>query len=134
MNRIKRVAIVAGLALATATAASAAYGVLQFDGHMDYAVATTLDTPCGLGGLKGPAQPITFDKTLWLVFTCQDDSVIARRMYVTVAAVPSSVPVLAPTYTGVPKPPSTPACAAYPGFVESIYGGCVPPDHPHARH
>ena len=133
MNRIKRVAIVAGLALATATAASAAYTALQFDGHADYAVATMLDTPCGLaGGLKGPAQPVTFDKTLWLVFTCQDDSVIARRMYVTMLAQPT-VPDLVPTYRGLPKEAVTPSCAAYPGFVESMYGGCVPPDHPHAR-
>ena len=86
MNRIKRVAIVAGLTLATATAASAAYNVLLFDGHSDYQVATTLDTPCGPYGLKGPAQPVTFDKTLWLVFTCQDDTVVARRLHVTAMA------------------------------------------------
>lgn len=132
MNRIKRVAIVAGLTLATATAASAAYNVLLFDGHSDYQVATTLDTPCGPYGLKGPAQPVTFDKTLWLVFTCQDDTVVARRLHVTAMA-PVTMPAITPTYQGLPKTDTTPSCAAYPGFVESIYGGCVPPDHPHAR-
>jgi hypothetical protein len=134
MNRIKTIAITAGLVLAIATAASAAYSVLLFDGHTDYAVTSTQDTPCGYVGMKGPAQPVTFDNTLWLVFTCQDESVVARRLHVsTVVFDPVPAPPIVPTYRGLPNPPSSNPCAAYPGFVEAVQGGCVPPDHPLAK-
>ena len=134
MNRIKRIAIAAGLVLAMATAASAAYSVLVFDGHTDYAVTTTQDTPCGYVGMTGSAQPVTFDKALWLVFTCQDGSVVARRLHVNaVVFEPVNVPPVVPTYKGLSNPPGGNVCEKFPGFVEGIQGGCVPPDHPLAK-
>ena len=133
MNRIKRIAIAVGIVLAMATAASAAYSVLAFDGYTDYTVASAQDTPCGYG-MQGAAQPVTYDKSLWLVFTCLDGSVVARRLHVAVIVEPESVPPIVPTYRGLPHPPVTSACEQnYPGFVDSIQGGCVPPDHPLAR-
>jgi hypothetical protein len=135
MNRSKTIAIAAGLILVMATAASAAYTVLLFDGHTDYTVSTTQDTPCGYVGIKGQAQPVTFDKTLWLVFTCQDESVVARRLHVSPIVYETvTVPPLVPTYQGLPNPPQSNPCEAkYPGFVEAVGGGCVPPDHPAAK-
>jgi hypothetical protein len=135
MNRTKRIAIAAGLVLATATAASAAYNVLIFDGHTDYVVATSETTPCGYVGTQGSAQPVTFDRTLWLVFTCQDGGVVARRLHVNaVVPLPVNLPPLLPTYRGLPNPPvSNPCAQQYPGFVEGVQGGCVPSDHPLAK-
>lgn len=134
MNRTHRIAIAAALVLAMATAASAAYSVLVFDGHTDYAVTTTQDTPCGYVGMTGPAQPVTFDKALWLVITCHDGSVVARRLHVnTVVFEPVNVPPVVPTYKGLPNPLGGNSCQQFPGFVEGIQGGCVPPDHPLAK-
>ena len=135
MNRIHRIGIAVGLVLAMATVASAAYTVLSFDGHTDYAVTTTQDTPCGYVGMSGSAQPVTFDKTLWLVFTCQDGSVVARRLHVSARSFETvDVPPVVPTYRGLPNPPASNPCQErFPGFVEGVHGGCVPPDHPFAK-
>ena len=135
MSRIKTITIAAGCVLAMATAASAAYNILIFDGHTDYEVATTSDTPCGYVGTVGSAQAVTFDRTLWLVFTCQDGRVVARRLHVNAIVVePVSVPPIVPTYRGLPNPPGSNSCEHnYPGFVEGVQGGCVPPDHPLAK-
>ena len=85
--------------------------------------------------MTGPAQPVTFDKAFWLVFTCQDGSVVARRLLVNaVVFEPVNVPSVVPTYTGLPNPPGVNSCEEkYPGFVEGVQGGCVPPDHPLAK-
>jgi hypothetical protein len=135
MSRTKIVTLGSVFVLAMATGASAAYSYWVFDGYIDYAVTSAQDTPC-YAGMNGPAQPVTFDNALWLVFTCADGNVVARRLHISsVSFDPAYTPPINPTYTGLPNPPGSNSCAEkYPGFVESTTaGGCVPPDHPSAK-
>lgn len=83
--------------------------------------------PCAV---LGPAQPVVYDTTLWLFYTCDTGEVIARRFFN-----PVDNTHVTPTVTRHVEMPSVERCigsAPALGWM-CVRGGWVPSDHPLAR-
>lgn len=80
-------------------------------------------TPCTL---LGPAEPVVYDTSLWLFYTCDTGQVIARRFFNDWDRNRE-----APRTIDRTQPAAPAACPG--GFMAGMYGGCVPPDHPLAK-
>jgi hypothetical protein len=107
------------LAVLGIVCASVTLGATSYLWHVPTGDHWVAPSPCNL---KGPAMPMVLEGQPMLVYTCTDDQVIVREF--------------AKNYRQPPPLPVMPApvnCAHIPGFVAGIYGGCVPPDHPHAK-
>ena len=128
--------LIVGVVLAVVVFAAGAVAQDRFyafrTGHMDVPLPAG---PCGFQGIRGPVTMTVYDRSAWVVYTCNDDRVILRRFMN-----PNDTAITPqPVYT-VAKPGSQPIdpllhpdCPAYPGMVPSRFGGCVPPDHPDAK-
>jgi hypothetical protein len=112
------------------------YTTFQF-GYVDHVLpGGGTAAPCGAVGVKGAVAPVVYDGSIWVFYTCNDaagkERVVARRFFhPNDNAQPpqtSSTPET-PFDSGGFRPDRNP-CAAYPGFVPSTSGGCVPPNHP----
>ena len=127
--------VAAALSLAVGTVAAQDYFSPLFSAYVDHVVPG--DSPCGAMPIR-TITPSTFDDTVMLWYLCEDNRVIARRFFRAGgnAQVPQPVYLVNPpdasSTASVPAPASTSSssCAAYPGFVAAVNGGCVPPDHP----
>lgn len=96
-------------------------------GHVDHALPPA---PAGCE-VQGAVQPMVFDHSAWMVYTCASGQVVARRFHHPVDRLREPVPVY--DVNGLPPAPPTPQPIGCPaGFVAAVYGGCVPPDHPSA--
>jgi len=83
--------------------------------------------------LLGSAQPVVYDTSIWLFYTCTDNKVIARRFYHDNDQADRATPrpVFLVSNPRVPPPVPVPSPEPCPiGMVGGRYGGCVPPDHP----
>jgi hypothetical protein len=129
--------VAAALSLAVGTVAAQDYFSPLFSAYVDHVVPG--DSPCGATPIR-TITPSTYDETVMLWYLCEDNRVIARRFFRAGggAQVPQPVYLVNPpdvsSTSSTPAPsapsPSTSSCAAYPGFVPAVNGGCVPPDHP----
>lgn len=108
-------------------------------GYVDHVLPAS---PCQV---MDSVVPVVYNHSIWMVYTCFDGRVIARRhihpndgarepVTVQTGALPlATYTVAAP----LPQPPADPSggqesyCAAQ-HMVRSVYGGCVPADHPYA--
>lgn len=86
----------------------------------------TVPPPCEANGLKGPASMTVYDKSAWLVYTCNDDRVVLRRYFNPNDNVgPAPIPVFT-----VPNPyDTTPA----PAPIRSVMISCPVDPHPACR-
>src|SRR3546814_4086518 len=69
-------------------------------------------SPCQL---MGPAQPLVYDTSAWLIYTCTDNTVIARRFF---HPIDNVRPPVTPSTVAVPLPSACPG-----SFVAGKYGG-----------
>ena len=97
--------------------------------HIDVPLS---EAPCAL---MGPVSMTVYDRNPWIVYTCNTGQVILRRFLNPNDNAIEPMPVIiypnAQPESPVPAAPATVRCTV-PGMVTSIYGGCVPKDHPSA--
>jgi hypothetical protein len=96
--------------LVAAGAAAQDYIFTNFQGgYKDFTVPTH---PCGDAGMAGPAQPVTFDRSIWMIYTCGDHRVVARRFFHLVDVAPGA-PIQA-------ELPQTSGCQAHHTAVQDL--------------
>ena len=133
MVTVKRITVSVLVLAALATGALAQdYIFTNFAASRDIPVPPS---PCIL---KDSAQPVVYDTSIWLFYTCLDGRVIARRFYhqndQAALARPQPVIIVQPAAAPQVSTSTTAVAAGCPvGFVSGIQGGCVPPDHPMAK-
>jgi hypothetical protein len=94
-----------------------------------------ITSPC-LATVRSASMTV-YDGNAWVVYTCSDGNagqVVLRRYLNPNDNVKAPVAVYTvedPNASGEPQNPSL-AAGHTPGMITSIYGGCVPPDHPSA--
>ena len=136
MNRKTILGVVVALGLFAGGVSAGDY-IYAFRNAPTFDIAVT--SPCTLNGsqTRNASGLTVYDRNAWIVFTCEDGSTILRRYLNPNDNAISPVPVYTVPNPNVPEQPTTPATPAtvrctVPGMVTSIYGGCVPPNHPSA--
>jgi len=131
MNRTTLLGVVLALGLFTG-GVYAQDKIFAFKGaHLDVPLS---DAPCAL---MGPVSMTVYDKNPWIVYTCNTGQVILRRYMNPNDSAITPVPVIIfpdqqPEPVPTPQLPTATVRCTVPGMVTSIYGGCVPPNHPSA--
>ena len=127
---MKSIVLIVSLILSFAGVASAQQEVVVVDTVSSHPcdgsnIPFITPTPGLTVGVKS-VSPVVKNGSLVLVFLCLDGRIIVRE-FIEREAVPQ--PPVPPVF---PTPPVNP-CGHIPGFVESVHGACVPPNHPHAK-